>query len=349
MRRVGYVAAVACLFAAASSSAQAQLKPLEIYWVDVEGGGATLIVTPGGESILIDAGEDLDRDAGRIAEVARKYAGLQKIDMAVATHWHADHYGGFPRLSKLIPVGQFSDHGNVPHSLYEDPSFPKLMPMHQKLTGGKSRALKAGDLIPLKNSAGSVPVTMECIASNKAVAPSRLAAAGANPACASKPPVKPDDTDNANSLAFKLSYGEFTFYDGGDLTRDIEEKLVCPKNLVGEVSLYQTDAHGMDVSNSAVFMNTLRPRVVVVNNGPRKGAEPETMKSIFAIPGIETVWQVHRNLGTSASLNTAPRYVANPDEKCSAQHLKALIKPDGSFVMQTAAGFQQRYGAKRKR
>lgn len=328
----------------AVQAALCQTKPLMIYWIDVEGGGATLVVTPAGQSILIDAGEDLDRDATRIAEVAKKQANLQKIDILIATHWHADHYGGFSRLSKLLPLGDFYDHDNVPTSLYEDPSFPKLMPLYQKLVAGKSRALKAGDLVPLKGS-----VTLECVASNRNVASTRQPGRSANAACASKPAVKPDDTDNANSLAFKLTYGAFTFYDGGDLTRDIEEKLVCPKNLLGEISLYQTDGHGMDVSNSRFFLNTMRPRVVVVNNGPKKGAEVDSMKSILSLPGVETVWQIHRNVQTTAALNTKPQYVANADEKCSAQFLKATVQSNGSFVIETSGGSKQSYAPRKNR
>jgi competence protein ComEC len=328
----------------AVQAALCQTKPLTIYWVDVEGGGATLIVTPAGQSILIDAGEDLDRDATRIADVAKKQANLQRIDILIATHWHADHYGGFSRLSKLIPLGEFYDHDNVPKTLYEDPSFPKLMPLYQKLVAGKSNSLKAGETIPLKGA-----VTLECMASNRNVASSRQPDPNSNSACASKPAVKPDDTDNANSLAFKVTYGGFTFYDGGDLTRDIEEKLVCPKNLLGEISLYQTDGHGMDVSNSRFFLNTVRPRVVVVNNGPKKGAEVDSMKSILSLPGVETVWQVHRNIQTKAELNTQPQYVANAEEKCSAQFLKATVQPDGSFMIETSGGSKRSYAPRKKK
>lgn len=347
MRSLSWIRHLLCL-AVITPFAGGQTKPLNIYWIDVEGGGATLIVLPSGQSILIDAGEDLDRDASRIFDVASKQANLKQIDIFIATHWHADHYGGVTRLNKLIPLGRFYDHGNIPKNLYEDPGFPRLMPLYQKLTTGKSHAVKAGDTIPLRNVHGGVPVTIECLASNKEVAASRQSSTAANPACASRPAVKPDDTDNANSLAFKLTYGSFTFYDGGDLTRDIEEKLVCPKNLVGEISLYQTDGHGMDVSNSAVFLRTLRPQVVVVNNGPKKGAEIDSMKTILSLPGVETVWQVHRNVQTGPSLNTAPQFIANADEKCSARFLYAAVQPDGSFVIQTAAGSKRSY-APRKR
>ena len=76
---------------------------LRFSFVDVEGGAATLIVTPAGESILIDSGNPGDRDAGRIAEAARQM-GVTEISHYITTHWHSDHVGGIGPLSKLIPV-----------------------------------------------------------------------------------------------------------------------------------------------------------------------------------------------------------------------------------------------------
>src|SRR5437899_2742174 len=68
-------------------------KTLDVYWVDVEGGGATLIVTPEGESVLIDTGNPGGRDPKRIFRVASEVAGLKKIDHLVVTHMHGDHFG----------------------------------------------------------------------------------------------------------------------------------------------------------------------------------------------------------------------------------------------------------------
>src|SRR5581483_6730286 len=93
-------------------SAAAARKPLEIYFVDVEGGQATLIVAPSGESLLIDTGWPgfNGRDADRIVSVANS-AGLKKIDYVLITHYHRDHVGGAPQLAERITVGTFIDHG----------------------------------------------------------------------------------------------------------------------------------------------------------------------------------------------------------------------------------------------
>ena len=91
----------------------AQSRNLDIYWIDVEGGAATLIVSPSGESMLIDTGFETNdnRDAKRIYAAAEQ-AGLKKIDYLVISHYHADHVGGLAALSKMIPIGRFFGRGD---------------------------------------------------------------------------------------------------------------------------------------------------------------------------------------------------------------------------------------------
>src|SRR5690242_10639987 len=98
---------------------------LRIYFIDVEGGQSTLVVTPTGQSLLVDAGfpstgtfdsragdPAAARDAQRILQVARM-AGVSRIDDLLVTHFHADHAGGVPELAQLIPIGTFIDHGGI--------------------------------------------------------------------------------------------------------------------------------------------------------------------------------------------------------------------------------------------
>ena len=130
-----------------------------------------------------------------------------------------------------------------------------------------------------------------------------------------------------------LSYGDFSFLDTGDLTWELEADLVCPVNRVGTVDLFQISHHGLDSSNNPVMIESIRPRVVVVNNAPKKGAEPETMKTLMRVAGIETIWQVHRNLRTGPELNTDPRFIANPEGE-AGQFIKASVRADGTFSVQ---------------
>src|SRR5262245_31564493 len=104
----------------------APARALDIYFIDTEGGAATLIVTPAGESVLIDCGNPGARDAERIHKAVTQLAGLKQIDHLVITHWHSDHYGGTGRLAKLIPIMNFHDRG-IPDALDDDKrGFPLL-------------------------------------------------------------------------------------------------------------------------------------------------------------------------------------------------------------------------------
>src|SRR5437773_8946857 len=101
------------MFLVLSCTVFAASKNLEIYVIDVEGGNATLFVTPSGESLLIDTGNTgaaAPRDAGRIM-AAMKDAGVQQIDHLIITHWHGDHFGGLAELASHITIKEFIDHG----------------------------------------------------------------------------------------------------------------------------------------------------------------------------------------------------------------------------------------------
>src|SRR6184192_767141 len=130
-------------------------KTLDIYFIDVEGGAATLIVTPTGQSLLIDTGFPGDRDAGRIAHAALGIAGLKQIDHCVITHWHRDHVGGVAPLSKLIPIKNFYDHG-LPSTIASDMQVENIE-AYKLTTQGKSLTLKPGDEIKLQKSSKSLP------------------------------------------------------------------------------------------------------------------------------------------------------------------------------------------------
>src|SRR5207253_3691218 len=140
-----------------SPAADQSPRGLDIYFIDTEGGAATLLVTPAGESVLIDCGNPGNRDAERIHDVAAKQAGLKAIDHLIITHWHTDHYGGVARLVKLMPVRHFYDHG-IPEKLQEDPkNFPLLIQAYRQASRGKSITLRPGDEVPLKQTEGGPP------------------------------------------------------------------------------------------------------------------------------------------------------------------------------------------------
>lgn len=301
-------------------------KTLDIYFVDVEGGQATLIVTPQGESLLVDAGFPTadKRDAQRIAAAAKK-AGLSKIDFLVVTHHHLDHVGGVEPLTELIPVGTFVDHGP---NTEQGAGAEKLNQSYGRaLAKGKHLVVKPGDTIPLKGA--TVRVVMARGDSLK----TKLKGGAANEACGNVQKQKDDPTENARSTGFVLEYGKFRFLDLGDLTWNKELELACPDNKIGPIDVYLTTHHGMDISNAPALVNAVRPRVAIMNNGPKKGGAPAAWQVIKAAPGLEDFWQVHRAVAPNAQ-NVAEDHIANIDEKCQGLGLKVSADKDGSFKVE---------------
>ncbi len=308
-------------------------RGLDIAFIDVEGGAATLIVTPAGESVLIDCGWAGDRDAGRIAKAADAL-GVQAIDHLIITHWHVDHYGGVEKLSKLLPIRNYYDHG-VPDKLDEDPAnFPVLIAAYKKASGGKSKTLKAGDEIPLKQAEGAPPVRLFCLCGGGEVI-SDKPGAPENPIAAEHKPKEEDKTDNARSLGFLLSYGGFRFLDLGDLTWNLEYKLIAPSDKIGLVDVYQVTHHGADLSNNPVLLKTVKPHVAVMNNGPKKGGSTSVVADLRRLPDLQAFYQLHRNAATAPLENADADCIANPDEKCEGEPIRLSVAADGKSYTTT--------------
>jgi competence protein ComEC len=302
-------------------------RPLDVYFIDVEGGAATLTVTPAGESILVDSGWPVadGRDAKRIEHVARYVAGLSQIDHYVTTHWHTDHYGGIEDLAKRMPVKHFWDRG-IPAAAEDDSrDFPILMAAYKRASGGKSRALKPGDTLPLRQVGR--PVELKVVAANgKVLGEGDKAVPGYCDVHPSAP--VPDNSDNARSVSLLLTQGRFGFLNCGDLTWNEEHKLVCPKNRVGQVDLWQVTHHGWEASGNPALMRAIRPGCAVIVNGARKGASARTVRSLKATPGIEGIYQLHLNLTTGPEDNTTPDRIANLEEKCKAEFFRVQVRPE---------------------
>jgi competence protein ComEC len=320
-------------------------RGLDIYFIDTEGGAATLIVTPAGESVLIDCGNPGTRDATRIADAAKK-AGLTAIDHLFITHWHLDHYGGVGHLAKVLPIKHFYDRG-IPEKLPEDPgNFPTLIRAYKAASGGKSTTMKPGDEIKLKQTPGTPPLSLSCLVANGEVIPER-AGATPNPIAKENKPEAVDNSDNAKSLGFLLRYGGFRFLDLGDLTWNIEYKLVSPSDRIGPVDVYQVTHHGLDISNNPVLLRTVNPRVAIFNNGPRKGCAPEVTKNLRRLTDIRAIYQLHYNETVGPAENTDPVLIANP-KGTAGELIHLSVAPDGKSYTITpgSKGKPRKYGTR---
>jgi len=330
---------------------QAQ-ETLDIYFIDTEGGQATLFVSPAGQSMLVDTGfagnaatapppagnaspaaagrPAVGRDAERILAVLGQ-AGVTVLDYVVITHYHGDHVGGAADLAGRIPIRNFVDHG--PYTVELQPNRSAGFVAYRTVRD-RARAIvpKAGDKIPVAgldvlvvSSAG------ELLATPIAGAP---AAGAPNPLCRNASMKVPDPTpENTESIGLVVRYGNFRLLDLGDLPWNQEHRLVCPNNLLGTFDVFHTSRHGDPNSSAPQMVHALRARVAVMNNGERKGGVPEVWQIVREAPGLEDLWQLHRSAAGAATHNSPEPFLANVNETDHGHSLKMSVRPDGGFVM----------------
>jgi competence protein ComEC len=326
----------------ATATAAAASRTLDIYFIDVEGGQSTLMVTPSHESLLIDTGfpgsgtfdskpgdPAQSRDARRIVAAA-KDAGIKQIDYLLITHFHPDHDGGVVELSQLMPIRHFIDHGTLLPEAQKDAGTRAAWEAYLAIRNKAPHIEpKPGDRLP-EQDINAVVVTSAAATLN-----SPLPGAGqVNAACGKSAPPPRETLENPRSTGFVASFGKFRFLDLGDLTGQPLFDLACPKDLIGPVSVYLVAHHGgSDAADPATFA-AFKPRVAVMNNGLKKGGARETYGTLHHVQGLEDVWQVHRS-EAAGEQNFAADHIANPDES-TAYWIKLSAREDGSFTVQNA-------------
>jgi competence protein ComEC len=368
------VAAVALLSTLALAQGRTA-RTLDIYVIDVEGGNSTLFVAPSGESLLIDTGNGgtaATRDAERILAAARD-AGLTRIDHLITTHYHGDHVGGLPEVAARIPIRHFIDHG--PNVQPNEAVDAFLSGPYQKLYSGATHTVvKPGDRVPLAG------VDVRVIAAAGQTIKTALPGAGQpNPYCAQFKPqaVNPvsgqpsGNTEDEQSVGSHVTFGKFRALYLADLTWNKEFELMCPANPIGTVDLWVVSRHGQPSSNSTALAHAIRPRVALMNNGTRKGGQPDAMRVFHSAPGMEDLWQIHFSVLSGQEYTVPGVLIANPfDEQPAAiavapvplppqaagappapahngpaYWLKVTAQQDGSFtVTNSRNGFRKTYG-----
>jgi beta-lactamase superfamily II metal-dependent hydrolase len=349
---------IAAFITLALAKALVAAKTLEIWFIDVEGGQSTLILTPAGESLLIDAGYAPNnrrgggtsipggRDPSRILATLRE-AGVSRLDYLLITHFHPDHAGGVPLLAEQIPVGTFIDYG-MPLGTPLGPdrltaaSWANYEPVRAK---GQHIVAHAGDRLPLKGVEATV-----VSAGGELIARALPEGGETNRACKDLEDHPEDGTENYRSIGVVVRFGAFRFYDPGDLSGNTLTRMACPKNRIGPVTVYLIAHHGdYDTSIPSLYA-ALRPRVAIMNNGFDQGGNADAFKVVRGERSIEDLWQLHRT--QSAGLENAPEpFIANVDDGTKTSYaLRLSASDDGSFrIVNARDGFAKTYSRKASR
>ncbi len=318
------IALCAVLFSGTLPAAE---KPLEIYFIDVEGGQATLFVPPHGQCLLIDTGWGYNgfRDANRIL-AACKLARIKKIDYVLITHYHSDHVGGVPQLAAKIPIGTFIDHGQ---NREVSKTSSTLYSEYQAAIGDAQHIVaKPGDRLPVKG------LDVVVVSADGNLIGNPLPGAGQpNPICSSVKPKDPDPSENARSVGTVIGFGEFRVVDLGDLTWNKELELVCPVNKIGKADLFVVSHHGLDQSNDPALVHAIAPRVAIMDNSSKKGGSPSAWDVVKSSPGLQALWQLHFADAGGSEHNASDPFIANIEEADTGFYLKVTAQRDGSFAV----------------
>jgi competence protein ComEC len=343
------VVGLALLGAVIGAQTQGQSTTTDIYFIDTEGGQATLIISPAKgilgtrETLLLDAGNlnPPGRDAERIV-AAMKDAGVEWIDQLVVSHYHGDHVGGVAALADKVPIRRILDPGPYTPELNgnREAGFLSYVPIRQN---APVSIAKSGTKIPV----AGLEVHIVSSAGDLIAGPLPGVRRANNPLC-SNPLRKAQDAtpNNYESIGVVVEFGRFRYLDLADLTWNQEVELVCPANLLGQVSVYRTSRHGGDYSGAQALVHSVRPRIAVMNNNPTKGGTPDTFKIVKSVPGIEDFWQLHYSDNVTKEVNSSDQFVANFTAQDAGHHIKLSARPDGSFrVTNGRNGFSKDYPA----
>jgi competence protein ComEC len=214
-----------------SGLAHAQ-SPTSSLWLthwDVGQADATLIITPNGRRILIDAGAA----GGAVARRLRR-ARIDTLDLVVASHNHADHIGGMAEVFASVVVLNYMDNG-VPHTT---PTYARTQAAMRRERG--LRYLDATDRV----------VTVDSVALRVI------------------PPPRQDSSQNNNSVGIVVEYGSFRALYTGDSEHEQLAHALRGKQ-VPKVTLVKAGHHGAANGASVAWIKATSPKVVVISVGAR--------------------------------------------------------------------------------
>ena len=327
------------LFAAALTAA----PNLEIYVIDVEGGKSVLLVSPSGQSMLFDVGWPAANNrlasTERIVEVVEA-AGLRRIDFLVISHFDTDHLGDVPLLAAKVPIEHIFDHGEyLTTNAQAAERFAAYNALRDKIG---HTVLHVGDKVPIKG------VDVRVLSAGGRLITNPLPNAGTrNALCETykQQDALTTDFEDNQSIGLLITSGKFRMLDLADLEAHYSHDLVCPRNLIGAVDVYNVNVHGQFKGIAPELVGALHAPVIIQANGARKGADAQTWPVLRAAPGLEDIWQLHQSLNAGKEANPPDGFIANLEPADAFKWIRISVAKDGTFtVTNTRNGFSKRYG-----
>jgi beta-lactamase superfamily II metal-dependent hydrolase len=318
-------------------------KNLDVYVIDAEGGKAVLLVSPTGQSMLVDAGwpagNNRPASTDRIVEAARA-AGVKRIDHLVITHFDIDHIGDVPDLISKIPVGHFYDHGDLQTT---NAQAMQRFATYAAVRGNAAHTvLKINDRIPIEG------VDVQVVSAGGQLITKPLAKAGMrNTLCGryQQAEALASDAEDDRSVGLLITLGKFRMLDLADLEAHLSHDLVCPVNLIGKVSVYNVNVHGQFKGIAPELVGALEAPVIIQANGARKGADAKTWSVLRNAPGLKDIWQLHFSLNAGKDGNPPEDFVANLEGNDGFKWIRISAEKSGTFtVTNTRNEFSKTYG-----
>jgi beta-lactamase superfamily II metal-dependent hydrolase len=287
------IISLSCAFLLTFNFQTADAQTLKIYHIDVEQADATLIISPSGNTLLIDSGKN---GHGSRVKAVMQQAGVSKIDHFVCTHYHEDHYGGIDDLANdtEITIGKVYDRGDKPF-IHEDTLKTDTYKDYHDAVGKDAETLRRGYTIPFDDE-----IAVTCFAHGGVVL--------------SEPdPVETGKDENDMSIALLIQYGDFRYFIGGDIEDQTEEK-IAERDLIKDVDVYQADHHAAETSSAEGFMKDLLPSVIIISNGNHKKYKHPRQTILDRYDSLDpkpVVFQTNKYLKGGEGGNVADEFIAD--------------------------------------
>ena len=267
-------------------------------------------------------------------------AGLRRIDFLVISHFDVDHIGDIPLLAAKVPIEHIFDHGEyLTTNAQAAERFAAYAALRDKIG---HTVLHAGDKVPIKG------VDIRVLSAGGQLITKPLANAGRrNPLCETnkQQDALARDFEDNQSIGLLITSGKFRMLDLADLEAHYSHDLVCPRNLIGTVDVYNVNVHGQFKGIAPELVGALQAPVIIQANGAKKGADAQTWPALRAAPGLEDIWQLHQSLNAGKDANPPDDFIANLEPTDSFKWIRISVAKDGTFtVTNTRNGFSKRYG-----